>query len=107
MFFVLVFFMAKKAAKAGKATAAKAAGAGASAEVIAKRIAIVGASKDKEKFGNRAVRAYLSRGWTVYPVNLYEKEIEGVKVYKTVTEIKDEVELASIYLPPARLESSQ
>jgi len=68
--------------------------------IIEKKIIIVGASNDKEKFGNRAVRAYLSKGWTVYPINLYEKEIEGVKVYKRVIEVPGEVELASVYLPP-------
>ncbi len=32
-------------------------------------IAIIGASNDPGKYGNRAVRAYQAQGWTVYPVN--------------------------------------
>jgi hypothetical protein len=40
-------------------------------------IAVIGASNDRTKYGNRAVRAYQARGWTVYPVNLREKLIEA------------------------------
>lgn len=32
-------------------------------------IAIVGASADRAKFGNKAVRAYAEEGWEVWPVN--------------------------------------
>ncbi|HOH29832.1 MAG TPA: CoA-binding protein, partial [Candidatus Hydrogenedentes bacterium] len=40
-------------------------------------IAIVGASRDRTKYGNKAVRAFIQGGWTVYPVNRRENEIEG------------------------------
>ena len=40
-------------------------------------IAVVGASNDRRKFGNRAVRAYACQGWNVYPVNPHETLIEG------------------------------
>jgi hypothetical protein len=41
-------------------------------------IAIVGASADRAKFGNKAVRAYVRQGFTVWPVNLKETTIEGL-----------------------------
>jgi predicted CoA-binding protein len=66
-----------------------------------KRIAIVGASRDRNKFGNKAVRAYGERGYQVYPVHPVEKEIEGYPAYRSVLEIPDRVELVSIYLPPS------
>ena len=33
-------------------------------------VAVIGASAERRKFGNKAVRAYLSQGHTVFPVNL-------------------------------------
>ena len=64
-------------------------------------IAIIGASKDREKFGNKAVRAYVKTGANVFPVNLEEDIIEGLKVYKSVLEIKEPLDSVSLYLPPA------
>ena len=63
-------------------------------------IAIVGASNNRDKFGNKAVRAYLQKGYTVYPVNPKEEKIEGLKVYKSVLDIPEIVDLASFYVPP-------
>ena len=63
-------------------------------------IAIIGASKDRNKYSNKAVRAYLSKGYEVFPVNPNEREIEGLKCYSSVLEIPVEVEAATIYLPP-------
>ena len=47
-------------------------------------IAVVGASTDRRKFGNKCVRAYASAGWEVFPVNLHEDEIEGLPVFRTL-----------------------
>jgi len=65
-----------------------------------KSIAIIGASANQEKFGNKAVRAFVQQGWTVYPVNPKEATIEGLKAFKAVREIPGEVDEASIYLAP-------
>ena len=63
------------------------------------KIAIIGASNNKEKYGNKAVRAYKKQGHSVYPVNPREKTIEGLSTYKSILDIPDEIERASIYLP--------
>ncbi|MEM3374803.1 MAG: CoA-binding protein [Candidatus Woesearchaeota archaeon] len=64
------------------------------------KIAIIGASKDRNKFGNKAVRAYKEQDDVVFPVNPHEKEIEGLPCYSSVLDIPMEVDVASIYLPP-------
>jgi len=66
---------------------------------IAHTVAVIGASNTPEKFGNKAVRAYLRRGWTVYPVTPNEKEVEGLKTYASITDIPGPVERATLYLP--------
>jgi len=66
-------------------------------------VAILGASADRSKFGNKAVRAFLARGFTVYPVNPKGGEVEGLHAYKSLAEIPADVKLdrISVYLPPA------
>ena len=65
-----------------------------------KTIAILGASGNKRKFGNKAVRAYQKQGYTVYPINPKETDIEGLTVYKSISELPVRPERISVYLPP-------
>ena len=65
-----------------------------------KTIIILGASRDRNKYGNKAVRAYLKRGWTVYPVNPNADSIEGIKSYKSVHSVPGAVDRVTVYLPP-------
>lgn len=69
-------------------------------------IAVVGASADRRKYGNKAVRAYVSAGWEVYPVNLRESSIEGLPVFRSVSEAEaaagQRLDRISLYLPPEK-----
>jgi predicted CoA-binding protein len=65
-----------------------------------KTVAIIGASADHQKFGNIAVRAFVRQGYTVYPVNPKETEIEGLPVFKKIAEVPVRPNLISVYLPP-------
>jgi predicted CoA-binding protein len=65
-----------------------------------KTVAILGASNDRRKFGNKAVRAFLRQGYTVYPVNLKETEIEGLPVFKSIRDVPVRPAMVSVYLRP-------
>lgn len=69
---------------------------------MSKTIAIVGASNDRTKYGNKAVRAFKDGGWTVYPVNPKGGEIEGLKCYASIEDVPEPVDRISMYVP-ARL----
>ncbi len=65
-------------------------------------IAVVGASADRRKFGNRAVRAYARMGYTVYPIHPREAEIEGRKAYPSILDVPAaQLDRVSLYLPEA------
>ena len=46
-----------------------------------KTVAVVGASNDRNKFGNKALRAFQAEGHTVIPINPHEAAVEGLKAY--------------------------
>ncbi len=64
-----------------------------------KSVAVIGASDDHTKYGNKAVKAYLYRGYKVYPVNPKEETIEGLKAYRSILDIQAEVDRATLYVP--------
>ncbi len=65
-----------------------------------KTVAIMGASTDRSKFGNKAVRAFLQQGYTVYPVNPKESKIEGLTCYASIGDVPVRPNKVSVYLPP-------
>ena len=62
---------------------------------------VVGASRDRGKFGNRVLRKYLQHGLEAFPVNPKETEIEGLPSYAKVSELPDKVQSLSIITPPS------
>jgi predicted CoA-binding protein len=65
-----------------------------------KVVAVIGASSNRRKFGNKAVRAYLAQGFTVVPINPNETEVEGLKTYGSVLDVPGPIDMASFYVPP-------
>jgi hypothetical protein len=65
-----------------------------------KVVAVIGASNDRSKFGNRAVRAFRQQGYVVVPINSHEAEIEGLKAYASVLDVPGTIDMASFYVPP-------
>jgi predicted CoA-binding protein len=65
-----------------------------------KTVAVVGASSDRQKFGNKALRAFQAEGYRVFPINPAEATVEGLPAFKSVLDIPDMVELASVYVQP-------
>jgi uncharacterized protein len=63
-------------------------------------VAVIGASNNPAKYGNKAVRAYQRQGWTVYPVNPTETNVEGLPTFPTTEAIPGPVDRAALYVPP-------
>ena len=65
-----------------------------------KTVAVVGASSDRRKFGNKAFRAFQSEGYKVIPINPNEPAIEGFATYASVTDVPEPIDMATVYVPP-------
>jgi predicted CoA-binding protein len=65
-----------------------------------KTVAVVGASADRSKYSNKAVRAYVRQGWTVFPINPKGGQIEGLTAYASLKEIPGKLDCVTLYLPP-------
>jgi len=63
-------------------------------------VAILGASANRSKFGNKAVRAFQQQGYTVYPVNPKEKTIEGLPAFPSLATVPVRPQIISVYLRP-------
>ncbi|KAF8070787.1 CoA-binding protein [Lyophyllum atratum] len=63
--------------------------------------AVVGASKDQTKVGNRILRWYQTRDLDVIPVHFKEPELEGIKTIADISELTSPTTTAlSIITPP-------
>ena len=66
---------------------------------MAKTVAVIGASNNRSKFGNKAVRAFASQGYTVIPINPHEAAVEGLATYASVTDVPGTIDMATVYVP--------
>jgi predicted CoA-binding protein len=63
-------------------------------------VAVVGASNDRRKFGNKAVRAFRADGHRVIPINPHEPAIEGLRAYASVLDVPGPIDMATVYVRP-------
>jgi predicted CoA-binding protein len=65
-----------------------------------KTVAVIGASSNRRKFGNIAVRAFRQAGYRVIPINPHEREVEGQRTYASVLDVPEAIDLATFYVQP-------
>jgi uncharacterized protein len=63
-------------------------------------VAVIGASTNPRKFGNKALRAFRHQGYDVVPINPHASEVEGLKAYSSVLDVPYAIDMATFYVPP-------
>jgi len=63
--------------------------------------AVVGASVDRSKYGNKVLRCYQQHGREVFPINARADEVEGLKAYPSLAALPVPVKAISVITPPA------
>ena len=66
-----------------------------------KAFGVVGASANRDKYGNKVLRVYMQHNMRVIPVNPKEKEIEGIPCVTAIPDLPPEVKSISVITPPA------
>ena len=64
------------------------------------KIALIGASNDKEKFGNKIYLDLRLKGYNVIPINPNEELIEGDKAYSSLNVIDKLPDIVNFVIPP-------
>jgi uncharacterized protein len=65
-----------------------------------KTVAVIGASPERRKYGNKSLRAHQSVGWNVVPINPTATEVEGHRAFKSVSEVAEPIDRVTMYVPP-------
>ncbi|MCX7817316.1 MAG: acetate--CoA ligase family protein, partial [Syntrophales bacterium] len=70
-----------------------------------RNVAIIGASRSRGKIGYNLVRNILSGGFRgkVFPVNPAGGTLQGIKMFKTIEDIEEEIDLACICIPAPKV----
>ena len=63
-------------------------------------IALVGASNDPKKYGNKILLDLISKGYNVAPINNQEEMISGIKSYKNVMDLEISPSIINFVVPP-------
>ncbi|MFC1946040.1 CoA-binding protein [Chloroflexota bacterium] len=71
-----------------------------------KRFAIIGATDDPQKFGNKILNNLIARGYEVYPVNPKLGKIEGIRCYPSISEVPVKVDVVDFVVPPKVTEAT-
>ena len=66
--------------------------------------AVIGASTDRSKYGNKVLRCYQQHGRTAFPVNPKAPEVEGLRAYPSLADLPEPVPAISVITPPAATE---
>ncbi len=61
---------------------------------------VIGASKNRSKYGNKILRCYQQHGRKAVPVNPNEVEIEGIACVAAINDLPEEAKSISMITPP-------
>src|SRR3712207_419361 len=67
---------------------------------MAKTVAVIGASSDRDKYGNKALRAFAKQGYTVLAINPNETSVEGYRTFPSVLDVPEPIDMATMYVQP-------
>lgn len=68
-----------------------------------KKVAVLGASNNEERYSYKALKLLDKHGYEAVPVHPTLQEIEGFKVVNSLADIKEEIGTLTVYIGPKRI----
>jgi len=72
--------------------------------VAQRKLAVVGVSRKKMKFGNLAFKELKGKGYKLFPVHPQAETIEGERCYSSLAALPESVDGVLVVVPPAQAE---
>ncbi|HDD46347.1 MAG TPA: CoA-binding protein [Candidatus Aenigmarchaeota archaeon] len=70
-------------------------------DFLSRRVfAVVGVSRDREKYGYKVFMDLRNAGYKVYPINPNAESINGIKCYKNLSSLPEKPEVVEFVVPP-------
>ena len=70
-----------------------------------KKLAVVGVSRNRQKFGNGVYRELKAKGYQLFPINPNAETIEGERCYPNLSSLPEPVDGAVIVVPSSEVEN--
>lgn len=64
--------------------------------LASKSVALIGVSRNKQSYSRTLMKAFVDKGFEVFPVNPNETEIDGLKCYQSITQLPNSIDAAYI-----------
>lgn len=64
--------------------------------LASKAVALIGVSRNKQSYSRSLMKAFVDKGFEVFPVNPNETEIDGLKCYQSIIQLPDTIDAAYI-----------
>jgi uncharacterized protein len=61
-------------------------------------VVVLGASEKEHRYSNMAVKRLKDNGHNVFPVHTTAKNIHGISVYRSLSDIKEEIHTITVYV---------
>jgi predicted CoA-binding protein len=69
-----------------------------------RKLALVGMSGKKKKFGNVVAKELESKGYEIFPVHPHESNIDGLRCWPSLAELPEPVDGLILVVPPSETE---
>jgi uncharacterized protein len=65
-----------------------------------KKFAVAGSFRNETKYAYKILRTLIKKGYDVYPVNPGLNDVDGIKCYKSVSDIPFDIDVVNVVTPP-------
>jgi len=70
-----------------------------------KRFAVVGSFRNETKYAHKILKTLITKGYEAYPVNPRYGGVDGIKCYKSISDIPFDIDVVNVVTPPSVTET--